>query len=188
MLEEAEGVWRWAPAKTPFRSRCRRLLKSLRLRHLLTERLVEDCCRDARAGAQMLPRIQELIAAVNKNIKGNLRHRTVGSLRFASANLLPRCTSYVSCRSRRCATPEHLNALLVNSAAKKQRPTLLRHSKVLEFACPKCSSQSVAYPTVIKDEEYVTCRSCGAVLATLAQFRRFVASCLPSAGAPVSGC
>jgi transcription elongation factor Elf1 len=57
-----------------------------------------------------------------------------------------------------------------------------------DFACPKCSSQSVVYPTVIKDDEYVTCRGCGAILATLAQFRRLVARCLSPPGSPNSGC
>jgi ribosomal protein S27E len=68
------------------------------------------------------------------------------------------------------------------------RSALLRNSLTEEFTCPKCSSQSVVYPTVAKDDEYVTCRGCGAYLATLAQFRRLVARRLLSKGAPVSGC
>jgi hypothetical protein len=57
-----------------------------------------------------------------------------------------------------------------------------------EFACPKCASQSVVYPAIPADDEYVTCRGCGAVLATLAQFRRFIERHLLSRGDPVSGC
>jgi ribosomal protein S27E len=64
----------------------------------------------------------------------------------------------------------------------------LRNSLTEEFACPKCSSQSVVYPTIPEDDEYVTCRGCGAVLATLGQFRRLVARRLMAAGTPVSGC
>jgi hypothetical protein len=64
----------------------------------------------------------------------------------------------------------------------------LRNIMAEDFACPKCSSQSVVYPTVIKDDEYVTCRGCGAILATLAQFRRLVARCLLPPGSPNSGC
>jgi transcription elongation factor Elf1 len=64
----------------------------------------------------------------------------------------------------------------------------LRNFLAEDFACPKCSSQSVVYPTVIKDDEYVTCRGCGAILATLAQFRRIVASCVQPPGSPNSGC
>lgn len=64
----------------------------------------------------------------------------------------------------------------------------MRNIMAEDFACPKCSSQSVVYPTVIKDDEYVTCRGCGAILATLAQFRRLVARCLLPPGSPNSGC
>jgi transcription elongation factor Elf1 len=64
----------------------------------------------------------------------------------------------------------------------------LRNSLAEDFACPKCSSQSVVYPTIIKDNEYVTCRGCGAILATLAQFRRLIARRLLPPGSPISGC
>lgn len=68
------------------------------------------------------------------------------------------------------------------------RSALLRNSLAEEFTCPKCSSQSVVYPTVAEDDAYVTCRGCGAVLATLAQFRRLVARRRLLKGGPVSGC
>jgi len=57
-----------------------------------------------------------------------------------------------------------------------------------EFSCPKCSSQSVVYPATRNDDAYVTCRGCGAVIATLAQFRRFVSGRLISRETPLSGC
>jgi uncharacterized Zn finger protein len=57
-----------------------------------------------------------------------------------------------------------------------------------EFACPNCSSQSVVYPDVPTDDEYVTCRACGTILATVSQFRRLVESLLLTSKAPVSGC
>jgi transcription elongation factor Elf1 len=65
---------------------------------------------------------------------------------------------------------------------------LLRNSLAEEFTCPKCASQSVVYPASGNDDEYVTCRGCGAIIATLAQFRRLVARRLMSTGTPVSGC
>jgi transcription elongation factor Elf1 len=64
----------------------------------------------------------------------------------------------------------------------------LRNFLAEEFTCPKCSSQSVVYPTIVKDDEYVTCRGCGAILGTLAQFRKLVTRRLLSKGTPVSGC
>jgi transcription elongation factor Elf1 len=64
----------------------------------------------------------------------------------------------------------------------------LRNSLAEDFTCPKCASQSVVYPTAARDDEYVTCRGCGAIIATLAQFRLLVARRLLSKGAPVSGC
>jgi hypothetical protein len=33
------------------------------------------------------------------------------------------------------------------------KSALLRHAEAKEFACPQCSARSVAYATVIKDEE-----------------------------------
>jgi transcription elongation factor Elf1 len=63
----------------------------------------------------------------------------------------------------------------------------LRNFLAEGFACPKCSSQSVVYPTVVQDDEYVTCRGCGAILATLAQFRKLIARLLPP-DSPTSGC
>ena len=65
---------------------------------------------------------------------------------------------------------------------------LLRNSMTEEFACPNCSSQSVVYPDDPDDDEYVVCRACGTVLATVAQFRRFVEGQLVPSGAPLSGC
>ena len=65
---------------------------------------------------------------------------------------------------------------------------LLRNSMAEEFACPKCSSQSVVYPDVPADDEYVTCRACGTILATVSQFRQFVECHLVPSGAPFSGC
>jgi transcription elongation factor Elf1 len=64
----------------------------------------------------------------------------------------------------------------------------LRNFLAEDFACPKCSSQSVVYPTIINDDEYVTCRGCGAILATLGQFRRLIARHLLPPGSPISGC
>jgi hypothetical protein len=64
----------------------------------------------------------------------------------------------------------------------------LRNFLAEDFACSKCSSQSVVYPTVIKDDEYVTCRGCGAIIATLAQFRQIIARHQPPPGSPNSGC
>ena len=65
---------------------------------------------------------------------------------------------------------------------------LLRNSMTEEFACPNCSSQSVVYPDDPDDDEYVVCRACGTILATVAQFRRFVEGQLVPSGAPLSGC
>jgi transcription elongation factor Elf1 len=64
----------------------------------------------------------------------------------------------------------------------------LRNFQAEEFTCPKCSSQSVVYPTIAADDEFVTCRGCGAILATLGQFRRLIARRLLPKGTPVSGC
>jgi ribosomal protein S27E len=64
----------------------------------------------------------------------------------------------------------------------------MRNSMTEEFACPKCFSQSVVYPDLPADDEYVTCRACGTILATVSQFRQFV-ECHPvPSGAPFSGC
>ncbi len=64
----------------------------------------------------------------------------------------------------------------------------MRNSLADEFACPKCSSRSVVYPAITNDDANVTCRGCGAIIATLAQFRRLIARRLLRKGAPVSGC
>jgi len=64
----------------------------------------------------------------------------------------------------------------------------VRNSLAEEFSCPKCSSPSVVYPAIRKDDAYVTCRGCGTAIATLAQFRRFVLRRLMSRETPVSGC
>ena len=63
-----------------------------------------------------------------------------------------------------------------------------RNSMVKEFACPKCSSQSVVYPDIRADEEFVLCRTCGATIATLCQFRKLVECHFISSGAHFSGC
>jgi transcription elongation factor Elf1 len=58
-----------------------------------------------------------------------------------------------------------------------------------EFSCSKCRSQSVSYPTLLTDEGHVTCRNCGALLGTLAQFRRIAERASPAATAvPTTGC
>ena len=57
-----------------------------------------------------------------------------------------------------------------------------------EFACPKCSCQSVIYPDRSEGDEYVVCRACGTVLATVSQFRRFVERHPVRAGAATTGC
>jgi ribosomal protein S27E len=64
---------------------------------------------------------------------------------------------------------------------------MAQNSMAEEFACPKCSSQSVVYPDVLADDKYVTCRACGTLLATVLQFRRLIEGHVPS-GAPFSGC
>jgi hypothetical protein len=55
-----------------------------------------------------------------------------------------------------------------------------------EFACPNCRSQSVNYPEAA--EQAVTCRTCGTLLGTLAEFRRFVWRHAIRSDASVSGC
>jgi hypothetical protein len=57
-----------------------------------------------------------------------------------------------------------------------------------EFACPKCSCQSVIYPDLPEDDECVVCRSCGTVIATVSQFRRFIDRHPVHSGAPTTGC
>lgn len=57
-----------------------------------------------------------------------------------------------------------------------------------EFACPKCSCQSVIYPDLPEEDEYVVCRGCGAILGSVKQFRRFVERHFVRPGASVSGC
>jgi len=58
-----------------------------------------------------------------------------------------------------------------------------------EFTCPKCSSQSVIYPDLPEeDDEYVVCRGCGTILASVRQFRRFVERRPVRPGAVVTGC
>jgi hypothetical protein len=55
-----------------------------------------------------------------------------------------------------------------------------------EFACPNCRSQSVNYPATAEDS--VTCRTCGTLLGTLAEFRRFVWRRADRSDALISGC
>ena len=90
-----------------------------------------------------------------------------------------------------CADPatEHFAALPVSGPGMpvaEVRP--VRNSLAEEFSCPKCSSPSVVYPPTRKDDAFVTCRGCGAVIGTLAQFRRFVSRRLMSRKTPLSGC
>jgi NMD protein affecting ribosome stability and mRNA decay len=56
-----------------------------------------------------------------------------------------------------------------------------------EFTCPKCFCQSVIYPDVPDEDDYVVCRACGTVLAPLSQFRRFIERPVRS-GEAVTGC
>jgi hypothetical protein len=66
--------------------------------------------------------------------------------------------------------------------AMKKMPTI-------EFSCSRCRSQSVSYPTLLTDDGHVTCRNCGALLGTLAQFRRIAARVTnASTAAPTTGC
>lgn len=84
---------------------------------------------------------------------------------------------------------EHLTASPVSLFARpvtEVRP--VRNFLADEFSCPQCSSQSVVYPTTPKEDAYVTCRGCGVVIATLAQFRRLVKPRLLSTRTPLSGC
>ena len=55
-----------------------------------------------------------------------------------------------------------------------------------EFAGPNCRRQSVIYPDATQDHGRVVCRTCGAFLCTLAQFRRFVQRRAPGAEADTS--
>ena len=57
-----------------------------------------------------------------------------------------------------------------------------------DFACPNCQHQSVIYQDASKDDAIVECRTCGAVLGTLAQFRRFIERHVRRDGGVVSHC
>ena len=57
-----------------------------------------------------------------------------------------------------------------------------------EFACPSCGSQSVVYPHAAEDDAGVVCRTCGAYLGTLAQFRRLVERVAARAAEATSRC
>ena len=57
-----------------------------------------------------------------------------------------------------------------------------------EFACPNCLRQSVIYPDAPEDDARVICRTCGTVLGTLAQFRRFVERRVREVNAATSRC
>jgi hypothetical protein len=58
-----------------------------------------------------------------------------------------------------------------------------------EFSCSRCRSQSVSYPTLLTDDGHVTCRNCGALLGTLAQFRQIAErSSTAAAATPTTGC
>jgi transcription elongation factor Elf1 len=59
---------------------------------------------------------------------------------------------------------------------------------VEEFACPECEHQSVVYPDAQEERGRVVCRSCGAFLGTLAQFRTFVVRHTTLLGTLLSGC
>jgi len=66
--------------------------------------------------------------------------------------------------------------------AKKKMPSI-------EFSCSRCRSQSVSYPTLLTDDGHITCRNCGALLGTLAQFRRIAERASnASTAAPTTGC
>jgi transcription elongation factor Elf1 len=60
-------------------------------------------------------------------------------------------------------------------------------SMMEEFACPNCRHQSVVYPDANEDRGRVVCRTCGAFLGTLAQFRHFVVQ-RTTDGIILSGC
>jgi len=70
---------------------------------------------------------------------------------------------------------------LVGVVAMKRMPTI-------EFSCTRCRSQSVSYPTLLTDDGHVTCRNCGALLGTLAQFRRIAERRSAAATVPTTGC
>jgi transcription elongation factor Elf1 len=57
-----------------------------------------------------------------------------------------------------------------------------------EFACPSCGRQSVVYPRAAEDDAGVVCRTCGAFLGTLSQFRRFVERVAARATVQTSRC
>jgi transcription elongation factor Elf1 len=58
-----------------------------------------------------------------------------------------------------------------------------------EFTCPSCGRQSVVYPRAAEDDAAgVVCRTCGAFLGTLAQFRRLVERVAARAAAQTSRC
>src|SRR5215510_2118736 len=63
-----------------------------------------------------------------------------------------------------------------------------RNSMQEEFTCPKCSCQSIIYPDLPDDDDYVVCRTCGAFLGSVRQFRRFVERRPVRPGAAVTGC
>jgi transcription elongation factor Elf1 len=57
-----------------------------------------------------------------------------------------------------------------------------------EFACPNCHCQSVVYPDDTADDDTVLCRSCGTVLGTLNQFRRYIERWTQNHGPFTTGC
>jgi len=63
-----------------------------------------------------------------------------------------------------------------------------RNSMQEEFTCPKCSCQSIIYPDLPDDDDYVVCRTCGTFLGSVRQFRRFVERRPVRPGEAVTGC
>jgi hypothetical protein len=41
-----------------------------------------------------------------------------------------------------------------------------------EFGCPVCLSSALAYPTVLNDDQPVTCSDCGAFVSTYGELKR----------------
>lgn len=57
------------------------------------------------------------------------------------------------------------------------------------FSCTRCDGASIEFPSDPKDDAHVVCRSCGALIGTLGQFRRNIErQYRPNASQVHSGC
>jgi hypothetical protein len=59
-----------------------------------------------------------------------------------------------------------------------------------DFRCPDCGSPALVYPKVLKDDEPITCSSCGALVFTYGELKRRSELVLASKNrrVPLSGC